>query len=235
MSRKISKRSSSIALAAMAGVSLLAVQAHAASTAPSALTPIATTERPITASWGEIQPFWGEIQPFWGEIQPFWGEIQPFWGEIQPFWGEIQPFWGEIQPFQTTSTTSSSASTSSSTGSINFWGSLPGYRDAKGKANGGMVGEYWKGAGSKWAEVMGVWAKAQASGSRSELTEVNSKVGEVMKTAGEFWGTTYTAQTGKAFTTGYVTPLLAKYGLSTSDPASYAKMTKSQNWNTTLA
>ena len=230
MSRKISKRRSSIALAAMAGVSLLAVQAHAASGAPSTQTTTAsvTAPRPIKASWGEIQPFWGEIQPFWGEIQPFWGEIQPFWGEIQPFWGEFQPFWGEIQPFQTSSTATSSASSSNSTGSVNFWGTLPGYRDAKGKANGEKVGEYWQEAGSEWEKVMGVWAKAQKSGSKSDLKEVSSKVGEVMETAGEFWGTTYTAQTGKSFTSGFVTPLLAKYGVNTSDPASYAKLTKSQ-------
>ena len=75
---------------------------------------------------------------------------------------------------------------------------------------------------------MTVWAKAQASGSRSDLNEVNSKVGEVMKTAGEFWGTTYTAQTGKSFTAGFVTPLLAKYGVKTSDPTTYSKLTKSQ-------
>ena len=230
MSRKISKRSSSIALAAMAGVSLLAVQAHAASTAPStqAAKASAPAPRPIKASWGEIQPFWGEIQPFWGEIQPFWGEIQPFWGEIQPFWGEIQPFWGEIQPFETTSTTTSTSSSSSSTGSVNFWGTLPGYRDAKGKANGDKVGDYWKDAGEEWEEVMGVWAKAQKSGSKSDLKKVTSKVGDLMEAAEDFWGTTYTAQTGKTFTNGFVTPLLAKYGVSTSDPESYAKLTKSQ-------
>ncbi|MFM8375577.1 MAG: S8 family peptidase, partial [Phenylobacterium sp.] len=246
MSRRFTRRNGSIALAAMAGVSLLAVQAHAAPTATSTktttvsttktsstltaatttaraptLAPTPTTTRPITASWGDIQPFWGDIQPFWGDIQPLWGDIQPFWGDIQPFWGDIQPF-------QNPGSSTSTLSTSSTTGAVSFWGSLPGYRDAKGVANGEKVGEYWKGAGAKWEEVMTVWARAQKSGSRSDLNEVNSKVGEVIKTAGEFWSTTYTAQTGKTFTSGFVTPLLAKYGIKTSDPTTYAKLTTSQ-------
>lgn len=75
---------------------------------------------------------------------------------------------------------------------------------------------------------MVVWAKAQKSGSRSDLNEVNSKVGEVIKTASDFWSTTYTAQTGKSFTSGFVTPLLAKYGIKTSDPTTYSKLTVGQ-------
>jgi hypothetical protein len=187
-----------------------------------------TTARPIGASWGDIQPFWGDIQPFWGDIQPFWGDIQPFWGDIQPFWGDIQPFWGDIQPFwgdiQPFSTTSNGASATSSS----FWGSEAGFTDAKGKSNGAAVGEYWKEAGSQWREVMTVWAEAQKSGTRSKYTEVNAKIAEVTKKADEFWGTAYKAKTGQALSAGFVAPLLAKYGISSTDPTSLSKLSGSQ-------
>ncbi|MFM1960727.1 MAG: hypothetical protein RL588_2244 [Pseudomonadota bacterium] len=260
MSRRFIKRNGSVALAALAGVSLLAMQAHAASavatakkaakttasqpattpvkttsTPPAATTasvpataPKPTSAHPITASWGEIQPFWGEIQPFWGEIQPFWGEIQPFWGEIQPFWGEIQPFWGEIQPFWGEIQPFASTSNGSSNTTPSFWGSSAGFTDAKGKSNGAAVGEYWKEAGSQWREVMTVWAEAQKSGTRSKYTEVNAKIAELTKKADEFWGAAYTAKTGQALSSGFVAPLLAKYGISSSDPTSLSKLSGSQ-------
>jgi hypothetical protein len=292
MSRRFSKRHSSIALAAMAGVSLLAVQAHASSSSkatstkstpastssskpkttatsnskpatatttatsnskptttatttatssskptttastgqkPTPLatsllpkTPVPTAARPLTPSWGEIQPFWGEIQPLWGEIQPFWGEIQPFWGEIQPFWGEIQPFWGEIQPFSTSS--NGSGGTPS-----NFWGDSKGYVDAKGKSNGEDIGEYWEEAGEQWEEIMEDWAEAQGakSGSKSKYEDLYSEIEEMTEEAEEFWGAAYKAATGKTLSSGFVTPLLAKYGIS-SDPSSLSNLTRSQ-------
>ncbi|WP_397393824.1 S8 family serine peptidase [Phenylobacterium sp.] len=249
MSRKISKRCSSIALAAMAGVSLLAVQAHAApsksktttssatstkataiptktstsSVAPKNPTP--TTARPLTPSWGEVNPFWGEVNPFWGEVNPFWGEVNPFWGEVNPFWGEVNPFWGEVNPFSTTS--NGAVQSGSVTASQTFWGSLPGYTDAKGKSNGQAIGEYWKEAGTQWQAVMTVWADAQVTKSTSKYGEVNSKINEVLTKANEIWGATYQARAGKSLTTGLVTPLKAKYGI-TSDPASLSKLSKTQ-------
>ena len=258
MSCKVSRRSGSIALAAMAGVSLVAVQALAqtvTSTAPNHTTststipttttspkaisnplvstnPTPTTARPLTPSWGEVNPFWGEVNPFWGEVNPFWGEVNPFWGEVNPFWGEVNPFWGEVNPFwgevNPFSTSSSGAVQSSSVAtSQTFWGSLPGYTDAKGRSNGQAVGEYWKEAGTQWKAVMTVWADAQATKSTSKYGEVNSKINEVLAKADEVWGAAYQARAGKSLRTGLVSPLKAKYGI-TSDPASLSKLSKTQ-------
>jgi hypothetical protein len=191
-------------------------------------TSTSTSARPLTASWGDIQPFWGDIQPFWGDIQPFWGDIQPFWGDIQPFWGDIQPFWGDIQPFWGDIQPFATISNGSSGTSANFWGSAAGFTDAKGKSNGAAVGAYWKEAGAQWREVMTVWAEASKTGTPSKYTEVSSKIAEVTKKAEEFWGAKYQAKTGQTLSAGFTAPLLAKYGISSSDPASLSKLSGSQ-------
>jgi len=255
MSRRFSKRHSSIALAAMAGVSLLAVQAHASSASkaskPSATStkptptptasatvsttatsllpnrPTPTAARPLAASWGEIQPFWGEIQPLWGEIQPFWGEIQPFWGEIQPFWGEIQPFWGEIQPFSTGSDVETQSALIAESSS--FWGTSKGHVNAKGKSNSKDVGKFWTKSGEQWEEMMEDWAKAQKDKkSSSKYEDISKDIRKFAKSADDLFGDAYKAKTGKSLEAGLITPLLAKYGISATDPASLASLTKSQ-------
>ena len=230
MSRKVSKRYGSITLAAMAGVSLLAVQAHAASaskTTSAKSTPAAASNSKSTQAATSTTPTSPQLSATATSLLPksptptAARPLTPSWGEIQPFWGEIQPFWGEIQPFSTVS--NGSGGTPS-----NFWGASAGYVDAKGKSNGQAVGEYWKEAGAQWKEVMTVWADAQSSKSTSKYGEVNAKIGEVTKKANEFWGVAYQAKTGKSLSTGFVNPLLAKYGISSSDPTSLSKLTKSQ-------
>jgi hypothetical protein len=173
--------------------------------------PAPTPNRPITA--------------YWGEISPFWGEISPFWGEISPFWGEISPFWGEISPFSTASNGNSEAALGAAGSS--FWGSLPGYTNAKGKSNGEAVGEYWKEAGDQWKDVMAAWSEAQKSKTGPGFSDVRSELNEIFSDAAAFWGDTYQARAGVSLTTGLVNPLLAKYGI-TSDPNSLSKLTKTQ-------
>jgi hypothetical protein len=172
-----------------------------------------------------VNPFWGAVNPFWGDVNPFWGDVNPFWGDVNPFWGDVNPFWGDVNPFSTTS--NGSVQSNSLTASQTFWGSLPGYTDAKGKSNGQAVGEYWKEAGTQWQAVMGVWADAQATKSTSKYGEVNSKINEVLTKANEVWGAIYQTRAGKSLSSGLLNPLKAKYGI-TSDPASLSNLSKTQ-------
>jgi hypothetical protein len=75
---------------------------------------------------------------------------------------------------------------------------------------------------------MTIWAEAQKTGSRSKFTEVNAKIGEVTQKADEFWGATYKAKTGQTLSAGFVAPLLAKYGISSTDATSLSKLTVGQ-------
>ena len=231
MSRRFSKRNGSIALAAMAGVSLLAVQAHAASstaTAKKPATSTATANKPATTGASATKSKTTAPPPtptappttMTKTVAPPTStstSARP----LTASWGDIAPFWGDIAPFGTTSNGSSGTS-------ANFWGSSAGFTDAKGKSNGAAVGAYWKEAGAQWREVMTVWAEASKTGTPSKYTEVSSKIAEVTKKAEEFWGAKYQAKTGQTLSAGFTAPLLAKYGISSSDPASLSKLSGSQ-------
>ncbi|MFM8939048.1 MAG: S8 family serine peptidase [Phenylobacterium sp.] len=220
MSRRDSKHIGSIALAAMAGVSLFALQANA-QTSPSGNPPVSptpTAARPLTPLWNDIHPLWNDIHPLWNDIHPLWNDIHPLWNDIHPLSSDANPF-----------TTTSAGANSVGSGAPNraFWGALTGYTDAKGKSNGAEVGAYWKDAGSRWEEVMAVWAEAQSAGSVSKYGEVGAKIDDVIRKAGEFWGAAYQARAGTSVTSGLLNPLKARYGI-TSDPNSLSTLSKSQ-------
>ena len=234
MSRRFSKRHSSIALAAMAGVSLLAVQAHASSSSkaskPSATstksTPTPTASATVSTTATSLLP----NKPTPTAVRPLaasWGEISPFWGEISPLWGEISPFWGEISPFSTGSDVETQSALIAESSS--FWGTSKGHVNAKGKSNSKDVGKFWTKSGEQWEEMMKDWAKAQKDKkSSSKYEEISKDIRKIAKSADDLFGDAYKTRTGKSLEAGLITPLLAKYGISATDPASLASLTKTQ-------
>ncbi len=168
--------------------------------APAPVQP-ALLEEPITPLSGKIDPFAGNIDPFRGHIDPFSGRIDPFSGKIDPFAGNIDPFAGNIDPFEGKAAPLSSESVSK------FWGSF-----AVGWANADNL-------------LTGLTGQALTTGN---LTPVSQQLETLVSQSEAFWGQRVQLKTSKSFRDGFVNPLLARFGVSLSDPSSFQRLTASQ-------
>ncbi len=150
---------------------------------------------------GTIDPFAGTIDPFRGNIDPFSGNIDPFTGQIDPFAGNIDPFKGHIDPFE---------------------GKAP-------PLTSDSVGLFWGGFAKGWANVdtllSGLQGQALTTGN---FAPVSQQLDSLLTQSEGFWGARVQAKTGKSFREGFANPLLARFGVSLTDPSSFQRLTASQ-------
>ncbi|WP_031555184.1 S8 family peptidase [Parvularcula oceani] len=157
----------------------------------------------IEAEWGDIEPFWGDIEPFWGDIEPFWGDIDPFgtvdprWGDIDPFWGDIEPFWGDIDPFGTVDPR---------------WGDIDPFW--------GDIEPFWGDIEPFWGDIEPFWdGTMDRVFTDDEVSLAAGKLGELFDRAEGVFGQAIEVRTGSAYQDAFVDPLLARYGIDLSEPA----------------
>jgi hypothetical protein len=177
-----------------------------------------TASRPLVARYGNIAPFYGNIAPFYGNISPFYGNIAPFYGNISPFYGNISAFWGDISPFY---------------GNIApFWGDIKPFDGPIGAASGDKAPEFsstvefWVEMKPVWDDTTKYWRELPASPTSSKLNKLVEKLEDVIERSEEQFGKAVKAKTGKSFSTAFAEPLLKKYGIKLSDPASLTKLSE---------
>jgi hypothetical protein len=162
-------------------------------------------DAPIKPFAGHIDPFAGHIDPFRGHIDPFAGHIDPFGGHIDPFGGHIDPFGGHIDPFK---------------GHIDpFYNTAP-------KLNSVDVGKFWSTFSAGWSNADRLLGTQLATA--DNVAAVNVQLRTLIADSDTFWGERVKLRTGKSFQQGFVDPLLAKFGVSLSDPSSFLRLTPSQ-------
>ena len=198
--------------AALASVSVLALPAHAQTTADSAA-PTPPAANVVTPMYGAIRPFYGAIRPFYGNVRPFYGNLNPFYGNVRPFWGNIQPFWGNINPFY---------------GNVRpFWGNLKPFTGADGGPTGEGLTTFWTDAGASWTSIADSWSVADTAEGTADYATVADQLQGLVDKSASFWGSTIQTKTGKSFQDAFAAPLLAKYGIDLSDSSSLAALSES--------
>jgi Subtilase family len=162
-----------------------------------------------------IKPLSGNIDPFGGNIDPFGGTIDPFGGNIDPFGGTIDPFGGNIDPFA---------------GHNNpFGGAIDPFAGKAAPLTTDAIGKFWGGFASGWksADTLLASLNGQAAGTNT-LASVSQQMETLAAKSETFWGQRVQVKTNKSFRDGFLNPLLARFGVTLSDPASFQRLTASQ-------
>lgn len=161
---------------------------------------VLTEERSVTPHRGALDPFRGALDPFRGSLDPFRGNIDPFRGSLDPFRGNLDPFRGNLDPFTTNSPLTLAS-----------------------------VSGFWTKFATDWAALDTMWTSlGNAKASPDQYQKVIASFDAMQASADAFWGDRVRGKSGKDFHAGFVEKILAKYGLSKNDPASFAKLTASQ-------
>lgn len=187
------------------GLAALAIAMIGGATSVSAQTltvdpTVLTQERSVTPHRGALDPFRGALDPFRGSLDPFRGNIDPFRGSLDPFRGNLDPFRGSLDPFTTTSPLTLAS-----------------------------VSGFWTQFSTDWQALDTLWTTlGNANATPEQYQQLIDKFTGVAANSEKFWGTRVTSKSGKDFKGGFLDGLLAKYGLSLSDPASFAKLSASK-------
>ena len=187
------------------------------------------TGGPLTALSGNINAFSGNINAFSGNINAFSGNINAFSGNINAFSGNINAFSGNINAFS---------------GNINaftarydpFWGDLTllptglGANTAGDPLNYAGLGAWVSAFGGRLSALGATWGGLGAYGpaTQAQYAAVGGQLAGVLADAQTFWGAAVTARTGKSFTDAVTKPVLARFGVSLSDPSTLAKLSPAQ-------
>ena len=178
-----------------------------ASTTSGASTTASTSDAgPLKPLYGNIKPFYGDVDPSYGNLKPFYGNLKPFYGNLKPFWGNLKPFWGDTGAFY---------------GDLkSFWGvSMP--QVGAGAPNYLAIGDFWTTAGGSWDQLFATWNPATGT---ANYASVESQLQSLVESSRGFWGSAVQAKTGQSFDAGFANPVLAKYGISLTDPTSLSKL-----------
>ena len=223
--RHKSNRGGSLKAAVLASASSAALVFGASGAAAGAPAPLKLTllapAAPVTG--GPLSALKGNIDAFKGNIDAFSGNIDAFKGNIDAFSGNIDAFKGNIDAFSGGQYDS-------------FWGDLSLHPNGIGTNTAGVPINYagigaWVGAfGSRWSTLGPTWSGLGAYGAatQAQYASVGGRIAGVLADAQAFWGAAVTARTGKSFTDGFTTPLLAKFGVDLNDPSSLAKLSPTQ-------
>jgi len=91
------------------------------------------------------------------------------------------------------------------------------------------LGTFWNTSGSLWSKSMTIWSKIDAgTATADEQAQLTANLTSVVNKAQEFWGPAITARLGGTFETSFQTPLLKKYGITSTAPQSLTALTPDQ-------
>jgi Subtilase family len=156
-------------------------------------------DRPVTPYRGALDPFRGSLDPFRGTLDPFRGNIDPFRGSLDPFRGSLDPFRGNLDPFTGASLTLVSVS--------NFWTQFS----------------------TDWGAIDHLWTTLGNSKSApADYNQISMMIDQLSANSEKFWGPRVAARSGTSFRQGFTDKLLARHGLSASDPASFGRLSPAQ-------
>ncbi len=156
---------------------------------------------------GNLNPFHGEIRALWGAIDPFGGNLDPFAGNVDPFAGNVDPFYGNIDPFE---------------GQIDPLSGvvLPSYVE---------INSFWHEFGANWREVNLLVNEIQTEGlSYARYQEIQTLSNLLLSHSENVWNDAIVAREGSSTKSSFLTPLLAKYGVSASNPVGLINLTQGQ-------
>lgn len=156
---------------------------------------------------GNLNPFHGEIRALWGSIDPFGGNVDPFGGDIDPFAGNVDPFYGEIDPNK---------------GNIDPLSGveLPNYL---------QINKFWHDFGSTWRNVNKLIIDANQTGlTYTSYMEIQSLGNLLISQTENAWGDAISARDGQSARNKLLTPLFAKFGVSTSNPIGLINLSRGQ-------
>jgi hypothetical protein len=181
-----------------AGMAALAIALAGGIAPASAQSTTGSDARPVTPYHGALDPFRGALDPFRGTLDPFRGNIDPFRGNLDPFRGNLDPFRGNLDPFNGPALTTAT------------------------------VSSFWTKFNTDWVAIDTRWTSISATaGDNARYGEVAGLIDLLSTSSETFWGARVSARTGKSFREGFTNRLLAKYGLSASDPASFGRLSAS--------
>ncbi|MEP2102205.1 MAG: S8 family peptidase [Parasphingorhabdus sp.] len=156
---------------------------------------------------GNLNPFHGEIRALWGAIDPFGGNVDPFAGNVDPFAGNVDPFYGNIDPLV--------GQTDPLSGVV-----LPSYVD---------INSFWHEFGANWREVNLLVNEIQSEGISYERYQAIQTLSNLLITHSEtVWDEAILAREGSSAKSSFLTPLLAKYGVSANNPTGLINLTQAQ-------
>jgi subtilisin family serine protease len=187
--------------------------AQAAPTPTPTPAPSPTPTPSTTESANPIRPYRGDIRSFWGDIRSFRGDIRSFWGDIRSFWGDIRSFGNSNNPYD-------------GTANLTFWGDLSAYNGPV-TANApawSAVGDFWTTNGATLNTIGDSWNGLGTYGTANsaQYATVAQQLKTLLDGSSATWGSSVAAATGKTFDKGFVAPLLAKYNIDLSKPATLA-------------
>lgn len=162
---------------------------------------------------GSIDPFAGNINPFEGNIDPFSGNLNPFHGEIRALWGAIDPFGGNLDPF--------AGNVDPFAGNVDpFYGNLDPFEGQIDPLSGAVLPSYietnnfWHSFGATWRETnLQLNDIAQNGNTDNKRNALESEINSLINQSKSVWGTAVENRTGQSFETGFLNPLLAKFGI----------------------
>ena len=203
--------------------------APVAATAPTAAATTAPlTNNPIHVLYGSISPLYGSISPLYGSISPLYGSISPLYGSISPLWGSISPLWGSISPLTggTASVSPYMAGNFQTNGVSPFWGTIKPYQGA---ISGDKLDEYWQLAGTSYQKTLDKWNAISPTATPGSYGGVATDLQDMVSKADEYWKNAVLPKgaTG-TFKTVFADPLMAKYGIDPTKPATLAALTPTQ-------
>ena len=168
---------------------------------------------PLSGSAGNIRSFAGNIRSFSGDAAASAGNIRSFAGNIRSFAGNIRSFTATTLPLGGPDKT--------------FWGNL---YPASGNltASAGNIRSF-SGAFGAYAGNIRSFAGNIRSFDGTPLpwetgsfayTNLDMSINNLVSNSKATWGAAVTARTGKSFEDAFVNPMLARYGISLTDPKS---------------
>jgi len=107
-----------------------------------------------------------------------------------------------------------------------FWGTIKPYTGA---ISGSKLDEYWLAAGPAYTSTLTNWNKISATAPSSAYGGIATNLSDMVKKAGEYWTAAVVPKgTSGTFKTVFADPLMAKYGIDPSKPATLAALTPTQ-------
>ena len=180
------------------GLAAMAIALVGGISSASAQATSGNSARPVTPYRGTLDPFRGPLDPFRGTLDPFRGNIDPFRGNLDPFRGNLDPFRGNLDPFRGKPLTTVA------------------------------VSSFWTQFNTDWGVIDNAWTTLGNNNSApTGYNQISTLIDQLSSKSETFWGARVTARTGKSFREGFTNSLLARYGLSAADPASFGRLSAS--------
>lgn len=172
------------------------------SAGPSVARPAAAdaTDQQLRPLYRNVRPFYRNVRAFWGDVNPFYRNVRAFWGDVDPFYRNVRAFWGDLDP----------VTQAAGVGA-------PAYE---------KIGPFWNAEGRRWESIASRWqtAGAYSRDTRDVYASIAADLNVLFQRSRKVWGGAIEQQTGRSFNQEVYLPLLKRFNISPSRPASLARL-----------